>query len=124
MKGGQLPRRRRSHRDLLSLAAPAVVIGLLVGLSTAGAGVPEYTAKIVARYPHDPSAFTEGLLFHRGFLYEVLAATDDRQSVKLTADRYRPQAEGSRSPILGEGIVIWTNRLIPADVAKRNWLCL
>lgn len=30
----------------------------------------EYTYEIVTSYPHDPMAFTQGLFFHNGFLYE------------------------------------------------------
>jgi len=36
----------------------------------AAAAVPEYTAVAVKTFPHDPGAFTEGLLYHDGFLYE------------------------------------------------------
>lgn len=32
--------------------------------------VPVYTYDIVKTYPHDPKAFTEGLFYHDGFLYE------------------------------------------------------
>ena len=32
--------------------------------------VPVYTYEVVKAYPHDPKAFTEGLFFHNGFLYE------------------------------------------------------
>ncbi|MGI8467890.1 MAG: glutaminyl-peptide cyclotransferase [Pyrinomonadaceae bacterium] len=32
--------------------------------------VPVYTYEIVNTYKHDPKAFTEGLFFHDGFLYE------------------------------------------------------
>src|SRR5437660_6320990 len=31
---------------------------------------PVYTYEIVKTYPHDPNAFTEGLYFKDGFLYE------------------------------------------------------
>jgi glutaminyl-peptide cyclotransferase len=31
---------------------------------------PEYTFKIVHNYPHDPAAFTQGLVYRAGFLYE------------------------------------------------------
>jgi glutamine cyclotransferase len=31
---------------------------------------PEYTFKIIHTYPHDPGAFTQGLAFRDGFLYE------------------------------------------------------
>src|SRR5437762_1266306 len=33
-------------------------------------GVPVYTYEVVKTYPHDPNAFTEGLFYHDGFLYE------------------------------------------------------
>jgi glutaminyl-peptide cyclotransferase len=32
--------------------------------------VPVYGYEVVKSYPHDPEAFTQGLLFHNGFLYE------------------------------------------------------
>ena len=32
--------------------------------------LPVYTYEIVKTYPHDPKAFTQGLFFHNGFLYE------------------------------------------------------
>jgi glutamine cyclotransferase len=31
---------------------------------------PEYTFKVIRDYPHDPAAFTQGLLYHDGFFYE------------------------------------------------------
>ena len=34
------------------------------------ASVPLYTYDIVKVYPHDPAAFTQGLVFHGGLLYE------------------------------------------------------
>lgn len=33
-------------------------------------GVQNYTYEIVNTYQHDPKAFTQGLVFHNGFLYE------------------------------------------------------
>ncbi len=38
--------------------------------SNVRASVPLYTYDIVKVYPHDPGAFTQGLVFHDGFLYE------------------------------------------------------
>ncbi len=32
--------------------------------------VPVYSYEVVHTYPHDPKAFTEGLFFHDGYLYE------------------------------------------------------
>src|SRR5258708_14265259 len=34
------------------------------------AAIPQYGYDIVHTYPHDPSAFTEGLFYLNGFLYE------------------------------------------------------
>ncbi|MBC7901662.1 MAG: glutaminyl-peptide cyclotransferase [Saprospiraceae bacterium] len=36
----------------------------------ASASVTIYTYDIVKTYPHDPKAFTQGLVFHEGFLFE------------------------------------------------------
>jgi glutaminyl-peptide cyclotransferase len=40
------------------------------GSNTGGPAVATYTYEIVKTYPHDPRAFTQGLIFHEGFLYE------------------------------------------------------
>jgi glutamine cyclotransferase len=37
---------------------------------TAPARVTTYTYEIINTYPHDPGAFTQGLVFHQGLLYE------------------------------------------------------
>ena len=38
--------------------------------STNLAEIPTYTYEIVNAYPHDASSFTQGLVYHNGFLYE------------------------------------------------------
>jgi glutaminyl-peptide cyclotransferase len=38
--------------------------------TTEAGAIPEYTYQIVHTYPHDISAFTEGLFYLNGFLYE------------------------------------------------------
>ena len=35
-----------------------------------GNAIPEYGFKVINKYKHDGDAFTQGLLFHDGFLYE------------------------------------------------------
>src|SRR5215475_2974580 len=32
--------------------------------------IPTYTYEVVKAYPHDNTAFTQGLVFHQGVLYE------------------------------------------------------
>ncbi|MGI8812087.1 MAG: glutaminyl-peptide cyclotransferase [Pyrinomonadaceae bacterium] len=40
------------------------------GSKTIAAPLPVWTYEVVNTYPHDPKAFTEGLFYHDGFLYE------------------------------------------------------
>jgi len=69
----------------LSLIVLSVVAGLVACSSSqpnkpttpqtpqatpARAGLPIYGYQVVNTYPHDPKAFTEGLFFHDGLLYE------------------------------------------------------
>ena len=55
----------------MSLTLRGLVLALpLVVLSVAKAAVPVHLAEIVNTYPHDPAAFTQGLVFVDGALYE------------------------------------------------------
>jgi len=47
-----------------------IACGLLAALVSAVAQTPEYGYQVVHTYPHDPNAFTEGLEYRAGFLYE------------------------------------------------------
>ena len=40
------------------------------GMEPAGPSAPVADVRVVASYPHDPGAFTQGLLWHGGHLYE------------------------------------------------------
>ena len=42
------------------------------------AKIAEYDVEIVKTYPHDPKAFTQGLIFHKGFLYEGTGGSRQR----------------------------------------------
>lgn len=44
----------------------------------ATAAVPTYSYEIVNAYPHDPNAFTQGLIFYNGFLYEGTGGSRER----------------------------------------------
>lgn len=56
-----------SSRSLLLVTA--VLAGACVG-EPAAAAVAELVPRVVAEHPHDPGAFTQGLLWHDGRLYE------------------------------------------------------
>ena len=58
--------------------APANNRSLANSNTTRSAQLPVYGYEIVKTYPHDEKAFTQGLLYHNGFLYE--STGQERQS--------------------------------------------
>ncbi|MGD1097220.1 MAG: glutaminyl-peptide cyclotransferase [Bryobacteraceae bacterium] len=92
---------------------------LLIALATcacgpaAEVGIPEYGYQVVHTYPHDPSAFTEGLFYLDGFLYES-TGLEFQSSIR----KVRPetgeivQKHDLPGQYFGEGIVNWKDRLI------------
>jgi glutaminyl-peptide cyclotransferase len=96
---------------MFGLAVLATCLGAC--LARAKAAVPEYTAVIVKTWPHDPGAFTEGLLYHNGFIYEstgLKGRSSIRQVMLQTGHIVRERDLDPR--YYGEGIVIWKRRLI------------
>ena len=74
---------------------------------------PVYGYRVVHTYPHDPAAFTEGLFYKDGFLYEStgLEGRSSIRKVKLETGEV-VQKRDIASAYFGEGIVFWKNRLI------------
>jgi len=74
---------------------------------------PVLPIQIVARYPHDPRAFTEGLLFHDGHLYESTGQEGESEVRRVSLATGRPDI---RVPInrrqFGEGLALWRDQLI------------
>src|SRR2546423_15354379 len=58
---------------------------------TKGCPLPVCGYEIVNSYPHDPNAFTEGLFFHDGYLYESTggreAGASTLRKVELTSGK-------------------------------------
>ncbi len=76
------------------------------------APLPSRAVRVLAAYPHDPEAFTQGLLFHGGKLYESLGR-EGRSSVReveLSSGRVLREA---RLPAreFGEGLALVGDRL-------------
>lgn len=96
-----------SFVSMSSLAANATV-------NQTGLGpVPVYGYKIINVYPHDKTAFTEGLVYDGETLYESTGLYDDStlRQVDLTTGRilklYRLDDE-----FFGEGLTLWKDQLI------------
>ncbi|MCB2066208.1 MAG: glutaminyl-peptide cyclotransferase [Erythrobacter sp.] len=72
-----------------------------------------YDADVVAVYPHDPHAFTQGLLWHDGALYESTGMEGESEIRRVDL------ASGEvlqRQPIppeqFGEGMTLWGDQLV------------
>lgn len=76
------------------------------------AGVPEYGYDVVHVYPHDPTAFTEGLFYLNGFLYEATGTegSSSVRKVKLETGEVL-QKQDLPEAYFGEGIVKWKDKL-------------
>jgi glutamine cyclotransferase len=74
---------------------------------------PVYTYRIINTFPHDPAAFTQGLVFADGFLYESTGRYGQSELRKTTLEtaqvlkRYR-----LRDTYFAEGITFHRNRII------------
>jgi glutaminyl-peptide cyclotransferase len=110
----------RSHTALLffrlliallayDYAAPAAA----AESSRKAAPVPVYTYKVVRAYPHDVGAFTEGLFYKDGVLYEStgLKGKSSIRKVQLETGKVLQRTD-LPADIFGEGIVAWNDRLI------------
>lgn len=80
---------------------------------------PTLDFTVMKAYPHDTSAYTEGLLFHDGKLYESTGTEPDmpanRRSlfgtVDLSTGRITPKVELDRTRYFGEGIVFLNGKV-------------
>jgi glutaminyl-peptide cyclotransferase len=77
------------------------------------AGVPEYGYEVVHVYPHDRSAFTEGLFYLNGFLYEGTGLDMGRASIRKVKLETGEVLQQQKIPdaYFGEGIVKWKDKL-------------
>jgi glutaminyl-peptide cyclotransferase len=91
----------------------AWVIWALAGTMASRAAIPVYEADIVHTYPHDTSAFTEGLFYLNGYLYEStgLEQHSSIRKVRLETGQI-VQMIDIPAQYFGEGIVNWQGHLI------------
>lgn len=108
----------------------AILLTLFLSLaltSTAQESVPfgftpaaQMTVEVLNTYPHDPTAFTQGLLWHEGSLYEStgLRGESSLREVDLTTGEVLRQipvlrpADDSRQEYFAEGLELVNGRLL------------
>lgn len=105
---------RRSYRKwtVVGLVGAVALIGAVWAM---GREVdPQiYDYQIVNVYPHDPTAFCQGLVFHQGFLYESTGQYGDSslRQVELETGRVLKQVQLD-DRLFGEGLTVWNNQLV------------
>jgi glutamine cyclotransferase len=83
------------------------VLLLLMSSAFAQSRTPEYTFQVVHAYPHDAQAFTQGLFYRDGFLYEGtgLQGRSSLRKVKLETGAVLRKVDLSPD-LFGEGIAL------------------
>ena len=82
-------------------------------LSAAWAQTPVYTYRVVHVYPHDPSAFTQGLEYHDGFLYEGTGLRGQSTLRKVRLENGQVVQKVDLPPdVFGEGITVVDGRIL------------
>src|SRR5215471_15259814 len=74
---------------------------------------PEYTFSVVHAFPHDPTAFTQGLAWRDGFLYEGtgLKGRSSLRKVRLETGEIVRQIDLAPE-FFGEGITFYKDKII------------
>lgn len=92
----------------------------LIGLGQVGTvpatpppAMPETQAQILATFPHDKGAYTEGLFWHDGFLYESTGQTGASSIRKVRLKDGKVMMRVSvNPPYYGEGIALWRDQIL------------
>ena len=111
--------RRVSPRLCVSASKRVLIAAAALGLAACGTtstearGIPEYGYEVVHTYHHDPLAFTQGLFYLNGVLYEGTGLNDQSsiRKVKLETGEVLEKRDVPGA-YFGEGIVNWKDRLL------------
>lgn len=98
---------------LFGLAAASLLAFLLAPPARPAAPAPVYGYRIIHVYPHDPRAFTQGLEYRNGFLFEGtgLNGRSTVRRVELESGKVL-QETSLDAQYFGEGITLLGNKLI------------
>jgi glutaminyl-peptide cyclotransferase len=107
------PKRPRRRARAIVLAVVLCALGLDVGARQRKPGAPVLGYQVVNTYPHDRDAFTQGLLFRDGALFEStgLKGRSSLRRVRLETGEV-VQQEKIDDRYFAEGLTDWGNRLV------------
>ncbi len=97
----------------------ALLVAILLSLPTSAQADTPW--KLVKTYPHDPAAFTEGLFFRDGTLYEStgMAGKSDIRQVRLKDGKVLRRVTLDPQ-YFGEGIVDWGDTIVSLTWRHRH----
>ncbi|MDD5711382.1 MAG: glutaminyl-peptide cyclotransferase [Smithellaceae bacterium] len=98
---------------ILTASALLLETLLLVAVAAAGDNVPVYRYQIVNVFPHDPAAFTQGLIYRDGYLFEStgLKGRSSLRKVKLETGEIL-QRRNVDARYFAEGLTDWRGKLL------------
>jgi glutamine cyclotransferase len=98
---------------LLFLLFSLVLLNCSCSDSKKPAEIEHYTFEVVNSYPHDPTSFTQGLVFEKGLLYESTGryGLSSILKVDLKAGNVL-KAHNLDDKFFGEGITVYQDRII------------
>ncbi len=100
--------KRSTHVTALLFAAAAVIF-----VASASAAAPTYTYKVIARYPHSTSSYTEGFFYLDGLFYESTGLKGHSAVMAIQPETGKPlQRYNLPQQYFGEGIVDWGPNII------------
>lgn len=69
--------------------------------------------KVIDQFPHDPQAYTQGLIFHEGYLYEStgLRGRSSLRKVDLVSGEVLQKVDLDY-PLFAEGLTLWDETLV------------
>lgn len=118
----KLKQRKESPRLFLifaSLAFVAIIIAVILArIGQPGSSLPvsldpQMTYEVIQAYPHDPTAFTQGLIYLDGYLYEStgLYGESTLRQVALETGEVLQQVDLSPN-YFAEGLTVWEGTLL------------
>jgi glutaminyl-peptide cyclotransferase len=105
-----------ASKYLLALLIPLMLslnFSALLSSQEISKSIPVYSYQVVNTYPHNQDAYTQGLIFESGFLYEGTGryGRSSLRKVELETGKVL-QLHGLPSGYFGEGITLWGDQII------------
>ena len=121
MKKKSAKKRKRLYLYIPALLAVLLILLVIYVVEANSATSEFYTYKIVNTYPHDPNAFTQGLVYEDGYLYEGtgLQGASTIRKVELETGKVL-QIYHLPDQYFGEGITIFDDKIIQLTYLKQT----